>query len=142
MKAITIKQPFATLLALGYKQYETRSWQTKYRGKLAIHAGKSVDRQACARQEIAQILQAAGYESWRDLPTGAVIAVGELKNCSCVRAQDVTKAVATTESAQITGLAYQFGDFTVGRYAWEVTDIEPFAQPVPCSGRLSIWEWT
>ena len=40
MKAITIIQPWATLIALGEKQFETRSWFTKHRGELAIHAGK------------------------------------------------------------------------------------------------------
>jgi activating signal cointegrator 1 len=142
MKAITIKQPFATLLALGYKRYETRSWQTKHRGKLAIHAGKSIDRQACERPEVKQILQGAGYESWRDLPTGAVIGIGELTNCSRVLAQDVPKAVATIDSGQIDGLAYKFGDFTVGRYAWEVANVELLTEPILCRGRLSLWEWS
>jgi len=41
MKAITIHQPYASLIACGAKIYETRSWATKYRGKIAIHAGKS-----------------------------------------------------------------------------------------------------
>lgn len=38
MKAITIWQPWASLIACGVKQYETRSWPTKYRGPIAIHA--------------------------------------------------------------------------------------------------------
>lgn len=41
MKAITIRQPWAGLIAVGEKVYETRSWPTKYRGPIAIHAGKS-----------------------------------------------------------------------------------------------------
>ena len=40
MKALTIRQPHATLIALGVKHIETRSWPTTYRGPLAIHAGK------------------------------------------------------------------------------------------------------
>jgi hypothetical protein len=40
MKAITIWQPWASLIAIGAKQYETRSWETKYRGPIAIHAAK------------------------------------------------------------------------------------------------------
>ncbi len=40
MKAITIWQPWASLLACGAKQYETRSWATSYRGPIAIHAAK------------------------------------------------------------------------------------------------------
>jgi hypothetical protein len=44
MKALTLIQPWATLVALGEKQIETRSWDTKYRGPLAIHAGKKIDK--------------------------------------------------------------------------------------------------
>ena len=40
MKAITIKQPFASLIAAGLKEYEFRTWKTKYRGEILIHAGK------------------------------------------------------------------------------------------------------
>ena len=42
MKVITIKQPWATLIAEGYKEYEFRTWNTKYRGELLIHAGKGI----------------------------------------------------------------------------------------------------
>lgn len=40
MKAITLYQPWATLVALGKKKIETRSWKTDYRGPLAIHVAK------------------------------------------------------------------------------------------------------
>ena len=40
MKVLTIKQPYATLIAEGIKEYEFRTWKTKYRGELLIHAGK------------------------------------------------------------------------------------------------------
>lgn len=40
MKALTLHQPWASLIAVGVKTIETRSWATKYRGPLAIHAGK------------------------------------------------------------------------------------------------------
>lgn len=43
MKAITLHQPYATLVAIGAKQYETRGFSTRHRGQIAIHAGKSHD---------------------------------------------------------------------------------------------------
>ena len=46
MKVITIKQPFATLIAEGLKEFEFRTWKTKYRGEILIHAGKSFDKEA------------------------------------------------------------------------------------------------
>jgi hypothetical protein len=47
MKVISIIQPWATLIAIGEKKFETRSWSTKYRGELAIHASKKIDKAAC-----------------------------------------------------------------------------------------------
>lgn len=43
MKVITLIQPWATLVALGEKKIETRSWSTNFRGRIAIHAGKKID---------------------------------------------------------------------------------------------------
>ena len=44
MKALTIKEPWATLIIDGYKKYEFRSWKTNYRGKILIHAGMSEEK--------------------------------------------------------------------------------------------------
>ena len=44
MKALTIKQPWATLIMQGNKRFEFRGWKTKYREDLLIHAGKSIDK--------------------------------------------------------------------------------------------------
>ena len=49
MKALTIKEPWATLIIEGYKEYEFRSWKTNYRGKVLIHAGKSIDKKGKER---------------------------------------------------------------------------------------------
>ncbi len=51
MKVITIKQPWASLIAKGYKEYEFRTWKTKYRGDILIHAGKSINKEAIRRFE-------------------------------------------------------------------------------------------
>ncbi|KXG09931.1 hypothetical protein AT864_01491 [Anoxybacillus sp. P3H1B] len=60
MKAITIKQPWATLIALGEKKFETRSWKTNYRGKIAIHAGKTIDYEAFYESEIIRVMNKHG----------------------------------------------------------------------------------
>ena len=45
MKVLTLKQPWASLVANGYKIYEFRSWKTNYRGEILIHAGCGVDKE-------------------------------------------------------------------------------------------------
>ena len=49
MKVLTIKQPWASLIVNGHKKYEFRSWKTKYRGKILIHAGKSLEKDMLKR---------------------------------------------------------------------------------------------
>lgn len=49
MKVITLKQPWATLVAEGIKKYEFRSWKINYRGELLIHAGLGIDKEAMNR---------------------------------------------------------------------------------------------
>lgn len=85
MKAITIWQPWASLLAMGIKQYETRSWATSYRGPIAIHAAKKnvIDTMLIPEQvkdEMKKRIGAMAGAKWENLPTGAVIATAKLVN--------------------------------------------------------------
>ena len=67
MMALTISQPFASLIASGEKWIENRTWFTTYRGPLAIHAGKGT-----------QYLTAKELKQY---PHAAIIAVGYLVEC-------------------------------------------------------------
>ena len=73
MKVLTIKQPWASLIIQGYKRFEFRSWQTKYRGELLIHAGKGIDKEAVKRLE--------KYIP-EDMPLGKII--GKVKLVDCI----------------------------------------------------------
>lgn len=145
MKAITIKQPWATLIALGEKRFETRGWQTKHRGQLAIHAGKKVDREACEITEIKAALARHGYTA-DNLPTGAVVAMCELKECWSIGI-DYQSGMAELHNGTIVhsrdvGLKEEkFGWYDDGRYAWELGDVQALPQPIPTKGQLSLWEW-
>lgn len=140
MKAITIKQPWATLIALGEKRFETRGWQTKYRGELAIHAGKQVDRDACLEPEIKAALVRNGILSISMLPTGSVIATATLKDC--IRSAETWTDGYVLENGELVySPEYDFGDFTPGRYAWDLRDVKQFPHPVPAKGQLSLWNW-
>jgi len=138
MKAITIKQPWATLIALREKQFETRSWQTKHRGPIAIHAGKSVDKEACIA--FADILKKHGITSIKELPTGVVILTANLVDCHKVIFDYGDNAIMHTK-LKISGNEYDFGDYEEGRYAWELDSVQVLSEPVPAKGQLSLWEW-
>ncbi|HUZ20619.1 MAG TPA: ASCH domain-containing protein [Acidimicrobiales bacterium] len=73
MKALTVRQPWASLIVAGGKSVENRTWQTNYRGRLIIHAGAKVDRAAMA--EHGHLVEA--------YPAGAII--GTVRLVDCVR---------------------------------------------------------
>jgi len=139
MKTITIKQPWATLIALGEKKFETRSWQTKHRGPLAIHAGKQIDKESCDYLPIKQALHKHGIESYKDLPTAVVLAVVDLIDCHKVP-NEISPAGVEFEK-KLEGDEVYFGDFDEGRYAWELANLQVLPEPMPAKGQLSLWEW-
>ena len=71
MKAISIQQPWAWLIVNGYKDLENRTWATKYRGRVLIHAPKTVDKTGFQAQR--EWVQASGIQIPDDLPTGAIV---------------------------------------------------------------------
>lgn len=145
MKALTIRQPWATLIALGEKKIETRSWKTIYRGSILIHAGKSIDKKSCLREPIKSTLKNHGYTE-KNLPTGVIIAKCQLIDCIKIKdwvADTSLKVIkATLENAKaIMGNELEFGDFTPSRYAWILDNVELLKDPIPAKGKLSLWKF-
>lgn len=151
MKAITIRQPWASLIAFGDKIYETRSWSTKYRGPVAIHAGKNLDKDAF-RYLITPLatmeqLQKCGITPYTvdDLPYGAVIAMADLVEVWQIlhRAGDII-AVSTSGGDSVfmpTEKEKAFGHWGNGNYAWELRNVRVLSKPIPAKGKQSLWEW-
>lgn len=140
MKALTIWQPWAAALAAGIKVYETRSWPTKYRGTLAIHAA-SKSFHVCwnrftkdaARETICRRLELpTDFDSEANFPLGCVLATAELVDCV-----EITPEFAATLSSDELAL----GDYTPGRYAWKLVNVKKFANPVPVRGWQGLWNW-
>lgn len=134
MKAISLWQPWATLIAIGAKQFETRSWDTNYRGPLAIHATKRTANPDEWATAINKALSDAGL-GWygQELPYGCVVCTVELVDC-----------LPTSEAVKLPRLEgdeWLFGDYTPGRFAWRLANVQPVAN-VPAVGRQGLWEWT
>jgi hypothetical protein len=136
-KAISLTQPWATLVVIGAKHYETRSWFTGHRGPLIIHASKGFpsDCRALAKTEpFRRCLQLAGYNHPDDLPIGAL--VGRAIMSECMSTIHATGGVQNWEQER------QFGDFSPGRYAWLFVKPARIASPIPCAGKLGLWNTT
>ncbi|GGF73161.1 hypothetical protein GCM10010912_17950 [Paenibacillus albidus] len=139
MKAITIIQPWATLIAVLEKRFETRGWSTKHRGPLAIHAGKKIDKAACQQPEIKAELARHGYTA-DNLPTGAVLATATMMFPHHVEEDNGSIAVLSDDSL-VQGDEIWFGDFSKGRYAWELADVKQLPEPIPARGMQGLWNW-
>lgn len=152
MKAITIIQPWATLIALGEKRFETRSWATRHRGEIAIHAGKKLDKKICRREPFRSALAEHGYTE-SNLPTGAVIAIADLLGCYAIsRPCGEEESVWLEGNGQLVECGrvsptareereYVFGDYRDGRYAWEMADVQILREPVLAKGMQGLWNW-
>ncbi|AJS59222.1 ASCH domain-containing protein [Paenibacillus sp. IHBB 10380] len=148
MKVITIIQPWATLIALGEKKFETRSWETKHRGELAIHAGKKVDKDAWMNEVIYMTLQKHGILTVNDLPTGVIVAIANLEDCYkisrpsgedgivCLKGNPTSKTWGGYPSNERI-----FGDYSEGRYAWELADVKPLTDQISAKGQQGLWNW-
>jgi hypothetical protein len=134
MKALTLTQPWATLVILGVKRWETRGWYpgVNDRGsRIAIHAAKGWtrdDREFAAELHERGILPVAPA----DLPLGAVLGEAAIVG------------LARTTSPMAVGLSdleHELGDYSPGRYAWELGGVVAYPEPIPARGMLGLWEW-
>lgn len=142
MKALTLWQPWASLIALKAKRHETRSWKTDYRGPLAIHAAKRPIRGDEITTEIdAELVRQLGPgEPWRNvLPVGRILAVCELTAIfpTGQLAFDGFKAGEPSIDAS----EKPFGDYTPGRFAWRLENIVALdADRLPIvKGQMGLW---
>jgi len=128
MKAISIIEPWASLIKEGYKHIETRSWQTEYRGELYIHASKTKLTKR-EREKHGELFELLGDT---DFGHGHLIAKCNLVDCRLIT-DDLIKEVKKNPKEFISGF------YTVGRYAWVLEDIEVLETPIPIRGRLGLW---
>lgn len=125
MKVLTIKQPWATLIMQGDKRFEFRSWQTKYRGELLIHAGKGIDKEAIKR--LSKYLPA-------ELPLGKIL--GRVTLVDCIKMSPEFKEKLLKENTDI----YTESSFKEN-YGWQINNVQVFDEPIEAKGHLSLWEY-
>ena len=129
MKALTISQPFASLIASGEKWVENRRWPTGHRGRLAIHAGKGT--QYLDRREL------VAY------PTACVVAVAQLVACVHLHAVGGRDPLPC-EQLRMKGIDPSdllSHEHTEGPWCWVLRDIRRYREPIPCRGAQGLWEW-
>jgi hypothetical protein len=129
MKALTISQPYASLIASGEKWIENRKWETFYRGELAIHAGKGT--------------QYLDKDELKDYPTGCIIAICRLT--ACVHIDRVTSmGIGDSRKKRISGTDRFWSEaarhsHAEGPYCWIFEDVRE-VKPLEIRGAQGLWE--
>ena len=153
MKAITLTQPWASLVSIGAKRIETRSFVTHFRGPLAIHAAQGFPRLAqklCADEPFHSALCSARRPVWM-LPRGAIVATCNLVACRPVKYFTLNGLVSFEEFApdlktrivtvDMNDQERAFGDYSEGRWAWILEDVREICPPAQAKGALGLWNW-
>ncbi len=122
MKCITVRQPHAHLLATGAKFVDNRTWETNYRGWLAIHAGKSEN-----------ALSDGDMERYPDMAFSAIVAVTHM--AGCVHINHIARLIETQP---------EFGwirdqNHIIGPFCWLLPVIYPLAEPVQRVGKRGLF---
>ena len=122
MKALTVKQPWASLIVDGIKDIENRTWPTKFRGRILIHAGAKPDKEPYMLFNDEQLEEIDDcvmdvIESYEN--TGAIIGSVEIVDC-------VQNHISIWAEK--------------GVYNWVLANPIKFTQPIPDKGKLSLWE--
>ena len=127
MKAITIKQPYATLIAEGLKEYEFRTWKTKYRGEILIHAGKGIDKKAMERFKYLNL----------EYPSGCIIAKATITDCVYVD-EELRESLKQKNDKVYYGIVNK--DSNWEGYGFKIENVEKIT-PIEINGKLSLWDY-
>ena len=130
MKVLTIQEPYATFIMQGMKKIETRSWKTKYRGEIYIHAGKSKKfLKRIHNNKVLKLLENI------DLNYGNIICKAELIDCVYMTKDFIDKVKSENN------YEYILGEYAVGRYAWILQNVQEINQKIHAKGKLNIWTY-
>lgn len=132
LRAISLTQPFASLVILLEKEYETRSWPTAVRGDVAIHAARNFPtwaQELCHTNPFFRDALARHGLTVATLPLGDILGLIEWQ--SCQPTEIVRLKLSEKELA--------FGDYDSGRYASRLANPRPCKQPIPARGSLGFW---
>ena len=138
MQTISLWQPFATLLVLGHKRYETRGYPPPKKTlnvRTGIAATKGINKsqlEAFNEPNFRKHYDALGLPDLKDLPTAGVLGTGVIVSATPID-QEFVNSLSRAE--------YYFGWYAKGRWAWLYEDVQPFDQIIPASGKQGFWEW-
>jgi hypothetical protein len=140
VRAITLTQPWATLVAIGAKRIETRDWQTYCRDDIAIHAAKGFPDDARYLVTEEPFRTALGGVLATELPRASIIAVVRLSQIFTFGADTAQQVRARSAAGRLPPFEADFGDYGVGRFGFVLENVRKLSTPVPARGMLNLWQ--
>lgn len=129
MKAITILEPWATLICEGKKTIETRNWDTLYRGKILIHASK--------RKMPDETYEKYLLDNFVEHNTHPGCIIGEVELIDIIPFKDAFKDIVKNKHI----INYCTAELN-SQYAWIFSNAKIYEKPIPAKGNLGLWEYT
>jgi len=131
IRCISLWQPWGTAIFLNLKRNETRGKLTHVRGRIGIHAAGLKSKELrefyadmILDNGIKETFGRHGFGDFDDLPFGAILGTVTLHDCQ-----------PTTKLRGLDPVETQFGNYSPGRFAWMLTDVNSFTKPFPFSGK-------
>lgn len=139
MKVLSIKEPHASLLLSPYKNIETRSWKTNYRGEILLHASKTMP-SAKGHPEITRLIDL--YRDWARhtgkrtyFLSGFIYAKAELVDCVQMTDENIR------ELKKHNPTEFACGYYSPGRWMWKLKYIQPLDSIIRINGQLGLWDY-
>lgn len=130
MKVLSLTEPFATLIKEKKKVVETRSWKTNYRGPLYIHASMTkIAKSDLENKELMSLVEN------KEMNFGYIICKCTLVDCLYMTEEYINKIKENDYQE------YICGDYSIGRYAWILENVEVLDKPIPVKGHLGVWNY-
>lgn len=133
---LTLTQPWASLVMLGAKQYETRGWRTNYRGQLLIHAAKGMPKyckELLREEPFASALRPWLATHGDDMALGKIIGVVDVVDCR--------STTLLLKQGSISKMEEEFGDYSERRFGWLLSHPKIWNEFIPARGSLGLWKY-
>lgn len=144
-KALTIRQPWAWAIAEGFKDVETRSWRTHFRGDVFLHAGKSFDADF-AGSPVADLLGGFAYcaeisgRKGKPYPPPKLPRRLRFPNCGEVPSGAIIGVIEIVDCVPSLECYSPWSDGSPGCFCWVIRNVRKLSSPFPITGRLNFWD--
>lgn len=146
-KVLSLLQPWASLVVTGRKKIETRSWDTKHRGPLLIHASAKPFKPIKGMEHLLAHMNESGFfEEVPYMPYGAIIGMVNVESTFSLNITLIGQRIKIASDGEydyveVTNQEHAFGEYSDGRTGWLLNDPWMVDEPMPAKGHLGIWNW-